>query len=152
MVTLHFGCSMRGGYSLVSREQLARFPVLIQSLGHKLATNHQTSYNWAEIESGMDYIYIHDRDYEGLRKSLVGIFEISNPSLGVGSEISDMMQLGKPVMCLIKRGLESHVSAYIQGKKGSKFVKTPFECHEYDDLEHAKELIKTFVDKHASKA
>jgi hypothetical protein len=142
---------MRGGYGYVSREQLSRFPAIITSLGHKLATNHQTSFNWAEIEAGMDYVYIHDRDFEGLKKSTVGIFEISNPSLGVGAEISDMILLGKPVMCLIKKGLESHVSAYIQGKKGSKFVKTPFECYEYDGMEHAKELIKKFVDKHTAK-
>ena len=75
----------------------------------------------------------------------IGIFEISNPSLGVGGEISDMIHLGRPVLRLLRKGLEKSVSAYTQGKQGSNYVTTPFECYAYKSAEDAKEKIKSFI-------
>jgi hypothetical protein len=74
------------------------------------------------------------------------VFEISNPSLGVGSEISDMIYAGKPVLLLFKQGLEERISAYLRGKAGSKYVACPVECHPYKDLDDARSRIKVFID------
>lgn len=99
-----------------------------------------------EREAKSGPLFIHARDYQWLLDSDVGVFEISHPSLGVGSEISDMIHAGKPVLMLFKRGLENKVSAYLRGKVGSKYVTCPIECHAYMDLSEAGGRIRTFID------
>jgi 8-oxo-dGTP pyrophosphatase MutT (NUDIX family) len=145
-VTVYFGCSMLGGYANVKRENLAEFPKMIVELGHRLATDHQTQPGILEKEAQFEHVYIHDRDYRWMMESDIGVFEISNPSLGVGGEISDMIHMGKPVLLLFKKGLEEKVSAYIRGKCGSSFIKSPLECAAYESLKEARELIRRFID------
>jgi hypothetical protein len=149
MAKIFFGCSMLGGHDRVSRNELARIPDIIEGLGHELASRHQTQPGITKEEDKRGKTEIHDRDYAWEKESDMGIFEISNPSLGVGGEISDMVHMGKPVLCIFKRGLEKTVSNYIQGKQGSRFVKTPFEFHAYETLEGLKEKIREFVVAHS---
>jgi hypothetical protein len=144
-VTVYFGCSMLGGYANVRREDLAEFPKVILELGHRLATDHQTQPGIIEKEALLEQAYIHDRDYRWMMESDLGVFEISNPSLGVGGEISDMIHMGKPVLLLFKKGLEKKVSAYTLGKNGSRFVTSPVECAAYGDMNEAREQIRRFV-------
>lgn len=151
MVKVFFGCAMRGGQEIVSREELARFPQIIEELGYELASKHQTQKGIIEKEDKLTKTHIHDRDYKWELESDAGVFEISNPSLGVGGEISDMIHQGKPVLCLFKMGLEDKVSAYVQGKMGSQFVKTPFESCSYSDLEDAKSKIQKFLGLYTQK-
>ncbi len=145
-VTVYFGCSMLGGYAVVSREELAGFPKLIKELGFGLASDHQTQSGVLEREATLEPTFIHDRDYEWLLGSDVGVFEISNPSLGVGSEISDMIASGKPILMLFKHGLADKISSYLRGKAGSKHVTCHLECHPYKDLDEAGIRIKAFID------
>jgi len=145
-VTVYFGCSMLGGYAVVSREDLAEFPKLITELGYRLASDHQTQPGVLEREAKFCPTFIHDRDYQWLLDSDVGVFEISNPSLGVGSEISDMICAAKPILMLFKHGLEDKISAYLRGKAGSKYVANPIECHAYKDLDDVRSRIKAFID------
>jgi len=145
-VTVYFGCSMLGGYAVVSREDLAEFPKLITDLGYRLASDHQTQPGVLEREAKLNPTVIHDRDYLWLLDSDLGVFEISNPSLGVGSEISDMIHAGKPILMLFKHGLEDKVSAYLRGKAESKYVANPIECHAYRDLADAGGRIRAFID------
>ncbi len=146
MAKIFFGCSMRGGHDHVSKEELAKLQAVIEELGHEPTTTHQTAVGIIVKENALAKTEIHDRDYKWLTESDLGVFEISNPSLGVGGEIADMLNLGKPVLCLFKKGLKKKVSAYIQGKKGSEFVKSPFGCEEYEDVNDAKEKIKEFIE------
>ena len=134
---------MRSGFGSVSQEDLRRIQMSVKDLGHQLVTEHQTSATFEEDEAPNTNIQIHDRDYGFLVRAEIGIFEISNPSLGVGGEISDMVHLGRPVLCLLKRGLEKSVSAYTQGKQGSRYVTTPFECYAYESVEDARNKIAT---------
>jgi hypothetical protein len=147
-ITVYFGCSMLGGYSAVSREEIARLHKLIAQMGYRLASDHQTQPGVLEREAKLEPAFIHDRDYQWLLDSEVGIFEISNPSLGVGSEISDMISAYKPVLMLYKQGLKEKISAYLRGKVGSKYVTCPVECHAYSDLDDAGRRIKAFIDGH----
>ena len=146
MVKIFFGCSMRGGYANLSQEKLSKFPNIIEELGHELSSRHQTQPGIVQEENKLTKTAIHDRDYKWIIESDMGVFEISNASLGVGGEISDMIHLGKPILCLFKKGLGDKVSAYIQGKMGSCYVKGVLECHSYETLDEAKEIIKKFVD------
>ncbi|MGD2125459.1 MAG: hypothetical protein PVG99_05220 [Desulfobacteraceae bacterium] len=149
-MTVYFGCSMLGGYLFVKKEELAEFPRLIAGLGHEVASDHQTQPGIIEKEAKLEYTYIHDRDYRWLLESDMGVFEISNPSLGVGGEISDMIHMGKPILLLFKQGLEESVSAYMQGKAGSKYVGSRVECHAYQDLEDARNKIHAFIEAYRS--
>jgi len=144
-ITVYFGCSMLGGYAAVSREEIARLQKRIAELGFGLASDHQTQPGVLEREAKLEPSLIHDRDYQWLLDSDVGVFEISNPSLGVGSEISDMIYAGKPVLMLFKRGLQDNISSYIRGKVGSKYVSCPIECHAYTDLNDAGARIRAFI-------
>jgi hypothetical protein len=147
-ITVYFGCSMLGGYTAVPREEIARLHNLIAEMGYRLASDHQTQPGVLEREAKLEPAFIHDRDYQWLLDSEVGVFEISNPSLGVGSEISDMISADKPVLMLFKQGLEDKISAYLRGKVGSKYVTCPIQCHGYSDLQDAGERIKAFIDAH----
>jgi hypothetical protein len=145
-LTIYFGCSMLGGYANVSKADLGEFPKMILELGHRLVSDHQTRPGIIEKEAKLDHTYIHDRDYRWLLESDAGVFEISNPSLGVGGEISDMIAMGKPVLMLFKKGLAEKVSAYTRGKCGSAFVKSPVHCQTYEDMEDATAKIRDFID------
>ena len=128
----------------MNKLELAKIPKIIETLGCKLVSKHQTQ-DWIKSEAKLTNTEIHDRDYDWEIESDCGIFEISNPSLGVGAEISDMITFKKPILCLFKKGLEKEVSAYIQGKKGSKYIKSIFECNSYESLEDLKNIIQKFV-------
>jgi len=145
-IVVYFGCSMLGGYALVSREDIAGFPKLIQKLGYRLASDHQLQPGVLEREAKLEPAFIHDRDFQWLLDSDVGVFEISNPSLGVGSEISDMIYAEKPILMLFKHGLEEKISSYLRGKAGSKYVTCRVECHPYRDLEDAGAKISEFIE------
>ena len=149
-VVVYFGCSMLGGYAAVSREEVARLQQRIAELGYRLASHHQTQPGVLEREAKLEPSLIHDRDYRWLLDSDVGVFEISNPSLGVGSEISDMIFAGKPVLMLFKHGLEDKISSYIRGKVGSSFVPVPVECHPYKDVDEASARITAFINDHCT--
>jgi len=144
-ITVYFGCSMAGGYGAVPREEIARLHNRIAELGYRLASDHQTQPGIMEREAKLGPFFIHDRDYQWLLDSDVGVFEISNPSLGVGSEISDMIYARKPVLMLYKQGLGNKISAYLRGKVGSKYVSCPIECHAYRDLNDAGNRIRAFI-------
>ena len=150
-VVVYFGCSMLGGYSLVPKEDIAGFPKLIRKLGYRLASDHQTQPGVLEREAKLEPAFIHDRDYRWLLDSDVGVFELSNPSLGVGSEISDMIYARKPVLMLFKQGLEERISSYLRGKAGSKYVSCPIECHAYSNLTDAGNRIRAFIENHCCK-
>jgi 2'-deoxynucleoside 5'-phosphate N-hydrolase len=149
---VYFGCSMLGGYHAISREELALFPKLIAELGYRLASDHQTQPGVLEREAKLEPTFIHDRDYQWLLDSDVGVFEISNPSLGVGSEISDMIYAGKPVLMLYKDGLEGRISSYVRGKVRSTYVSCPTECFSYRDLKDAGDKIRAFIAAHCADA
>ncbi|MBI2629993.1 hypothetical protein HYW76_02740 [Candidatus Pacearchaeota archaeon] len=146
MAKVFFGCAMRGGQDVVKREELERLQESIEKLGHKLVSRHQIQVGIIEEENKLTKTCIHDRDYKWELESDVGIFEVSNPSLGVGSEISDMIHLGKPILCLFKGELKDKVSAYIQGKMNSQYIPSFFECYAYASLEDAKDKIKKFLE------
>jgi nucleoside 2-deoxyribosyltransferase len=145
MAKVFFGCSMRGGYGLLSRQELAMIPQIIEELGHEVTSRHQTKQGIIAEEDRLNPTDIHDRDFQWLKDSDAGIFEITNSSIGTGEEISDLVGLGKPVLCLYKKELENKISAYGRGKKGSRFVHTVFDCFGYESLDDAKNRIREFL-------
>lgn len=133
-----FSCSMRGGYGRVPQQELRKIPDIIEELGMEVISRHQTSENFAELESQLTDQQIHDRDYRWLQEADLVIAEITNPSLGVGAEIADAVHLGIPVLCVYKREYEAVISAYIRGKTG-------VVCRPYTDHDELREIIQAFA-------
>jgi len=133
-----FSCSMRGGYSRVAQAELRKIPDIIEELGMEVISRHQTQEDFIENESRLTDTGIHDRDYQWLNEADVVIAEITNPSLGVGAEIADAVNLGIPVLCIYKQEYEHQISAYIRGKAG-------VVCRAYSDYEALKEVMREFV-------
>ncbi len=131
---IFFSCSMRGGFSRLAQEELRKIPDIIEELGLMVISRHQTSENFEESESRLTEQEIHDRDYRWLNDADVVIAEITNPSLGVGAEIADAVNLGIPVLCVYKKEYEHQISAYIRGKAG-------VVCGAYSDYGELKDII-----------
>jgi len=129
---------MRGGYGRVAQEELRKIPDIIEALGMEVISRHQTSENFIKIESQLTDKEIHDRDYRWLNEADLVIAEITNPSLGVGAEIADAVNLSIPVLCVYKRRYEDVISAYIRGKTG-------VVCRAYNDHEELNAIIREFV-------
>ncbi len=135
-----FSCSMRGGYRRVAQAELRKIPDIIEALGMEVISRHQTDENFVKTESGLTDQAIHDRDYRWLQKADLVIAEITNPSLGVGAEIADAVNLGISVLAVYKREYEGEISAYIRGKPG-------VVCRAYSDYEELREIIKEGKEK-----
>lgn len=148
MVKVFFGCSMRGGYNILSREKLEKITALLEENGYVLATKHQVQPNIVDEENKLEKQQIHDREYGRMLESDIGIFEVSNHSLGVGSEISDMIAMGKPVLCLYKKDLYNIVSAQLLGKKGSEFVKSSYDIVPYEKVSEIVDIVNDFSRKY----
>ncbi|MCD6346654.1 MAG: nucleoside 2-deoxyribosyltransferase [Bacteroidales bacterium] len=61
--------------------------------------------------------FIHDRDMDWLGESDLIIAEVTQPSLGVGYEIGRAIEMGKPVICLVRNDGDHRLSAMISGCK-----------------------------------
>ena len=115
MKKVFFACSMRGSFDAVDQKTLQQLPVALEELGLELMSKHQTQEGIVEQENQTTNTFIHDRDYKWLEDCDFVVAEISNPSLGVGGEIADAANLGKPVLGVYQLD-EDKISAYIRGK------------------------------------
>ena len=114
--------------------------------GRSLMSKHQTSSEFKKEENAHTDLQIHDRDYEWLMDCDLVIAEISNPSLGVGGEISDAINFKKPVLMIFQEEIDKEfISAYSRGKVGSRFVNCVTECKGYKNMEDLKEVIIDFL-------
>ena len=150
MVKVFFGYSMRGGYQILNKEKLRVLFNHIQDMGFEIVT--KKFFDLEGDKSNLSDQDIFESDFKGMQEADVGIFEISNPSLGVGSEITDMIHMKKPVLCLYREDLYNIVSANILGKESSDYIQSPFKALAYDSEEDIEKKIKEFVETHGNSA
>ena len=137
---IYFCGSIRGG-----RDLATTYAKMIRMLGQygQVLTEHLGSNE--EIES-KDRILsdkeIHDRDFKWILESDLLVAEVTSPSLGVGYEIGRAIEIGKPVLCLFKKGSGYTVSAMISGS--DHLVMTY-----YENLEEVKDIFAEFFKVHA---
>ncbi len=136
---IYFCGSIRGG-----RDLAETYAKMIRMLGQygQVLTEHLGSNE--EIER-KDRILsdkaIHDRDFEWILESDLLVAEVTIPSLGVGYEIGRAIEIGKPVLCLFKKGSDYSISAMISGS--DRLVMTY-----YKDLEEVKGIFAEFFKAH----
>jgi nucleoside 2-deoxyribosyltransferase len=128
---------MRGGFEKLAQEELRKIPDILEAQGMAVISRHQTREKFMEDESRLTDSEIHDRDYGWLKEADIVIAEITNPSLGVGAEIADAVNLGIPVLCVYKREHEQQISAYVRGKAG-------VVCKAYSGCDELKDIIRAY--------
>jgi nucleoside 2-deoxyribosyltransferase len=128
---------MRGGFGKLAQEELRKIPDILEAQGMTVISRHQTREKFMEDESRLTDSEIHDRDYGWLKEADIVIAEITNPSLGVGAEIADAVNLGIPILCVYKQEYEQQISAYVRGKAG-------VVCKAYSGCDELKDIIRVY--------
>lgn len=95
------------GTIMGDRSHVATFRRIVehlQTLGHIVPTAHVARENVLAEEVAHTPQEVYERDITWLRGSACLVAEVSTPSLGVGYEVGYALRLGKPVLCLHRRG------------------------------------------------
>ena len=125
---LYFSCSLTGGRQ--DQPVYAAMVAHLQSLGHRVLTEHLASEAVMAEDGGMSPETVFERDTAWLRACDVVIAEVSTPSHGVGFEIAYALERGKPVLCLAREGVR--VSKMLTGIRQPGFdfetYRTPEEA------------------------
>lgn len=135
-MNIYFSCSITGG-----REDQAIYAAIVDALlaqGHQVPTAHLSSPDIMAREAVVSPNEVYQRDVAWVNGCDALIAEVSTPSHGVGYEIALALVLGKPVLCLYRRG--RRVSKMITGNDH------PGLCQaDYEDQASAVTLICDFL-------
>ena len=97
---IYFAASIRGGRD--GAEIYAQFIALLSKYGEVL-TEHVGNISLTDLGEEKTDQYIFERDCHWIQESNVIVAEVSNPSLGVGFEISLAQSQGKRVICFYRK-------------------------------------------------
>lgn len=115
---LYFSCSLTGGRQ--DQPVYAALVAHLQSLGHRVLTDHLASEAVMAADCGMAPEAVFTRDTDWLKACEAVIAEVSTPSHGVGFEIAYALERGKPVLCLAREGVR--VSKMLTGIRQAGFA------------------------------
>ena len=114
---VYFACSITGG-----REFEPVFQAITRTLqadGHIVPTAHLADAGIKALEAKASAIEIYERDVAWIRACDALVAEVSTPSHGVGYEVSFALGIGKPVLCVARKGRP--VSKMLTGNTTSGF-------------------------------
>jgi nucleoside 2-deoxyribosyltransferase len=135
-VDLYFSCSLTGGRQ--DQPVYAALVAHLQSLGHRVLTEHLASAAVMAADGGMSPEAVFERDTAWLRDCDAVIAEVSTPSHGVGFEIAYALERGKPVLCLAREGVR--VSKMLTGIRQAGFAFATYAA-----AEEAQARVETFL-------
>ncbi len=132
---IYFAGAIRAG-----RRDAAVYQHLIRFLGRfaTVLTEHVGSASLLAAEKELTEDEIFRRDITWLTETDAVVAEVSTPSLGVGYELARAEALGKPVLCLYRRGSDHALSAMLAGNP-------VFDVRCYADLGEAEGIITGFL-------
>ena len=136
MIKIYFAGSIRGG-----REDAALYRRIIASLAAygEVLTEHVGDPDLTRAgEDGPSDEAIYERDMAWLAEADVVVAEVTVPSHGVGYEIGRAEALGKPVLCLHRRGSGRRLSAMLAGN-------VALRCETYTDVDELGPILKSFL-------
>lgn len=134
ILSLYFAGSIRGAeadretYLQIIEELKKRYNVLTEHVGSEKMINDENKLTDKEIEA---------RDMKWIREADFVVAEVTSPSHGVGIELNEAKNLGKPVIC-IHRNNGKRISAMIAGN--DHFIISP-----YDTVEEVVSVIDAFA-------
>ena len=135
MKKIYFACSVRGGRA--DADIYAQILKIISKYATPL-TEVLTDKRLTPRGSPGDVAEIYKKDLGWLKESSALIAEATNPSLGVGYEIAQAEQMGKPVLVLYRPQPDRRLSALIAGSPGSQVLV-------YDKVAELEPTIKAFI-------
>ena len=100
---IYFSGAISGG-----RQNLPTYQHMVarmQAQGHNVLSAHVADPAVFDREKDVPPRVVHDRDLAWIDECDAMVAEVSTPSLGVGYEYGYAVQIGKPVLCLYRRGL-----------------------------------------------
>jgi nucleoside 2-deoxyribosyltransferase len=103
MKNIYFCGSIAGGRQYL--EVYQKIVTHIKAAGRRVLTEHVVHPDVLAMEKRYTPEQIYLRDIEWLKECDGVIAEVSNPSLGVGYEVCYALRIGKPVLCLYRRGI-----------------------------------------------
>ncbi|MDX8338088.1 nucleoside 2-deoxyribosyltransferase [Draconibacterium sp. IB214405] len=133
---IYFAGSIRGG-----RQDADRYQQIIEYLktfGEVLTEHVGDPKLTSAGDDGPNDKFIHDRDLEWLKSSDAIVAEVTTVSMGVGYEIGRAVEMGKPVLCLFRKGANSNLSAMIAGCDGLKLAY-------YSEIQEVNEIVLEFL-------
>ncbi len=135
MKKIYFACSIRGG-----REDAKTYAALVEHIKTKANVLTEIFADGKLTSQGMNKPSkaIWQTDMNWIKEADAVIAEVTNPSLGVGYEISKAEDMGKPVLALFYNDKERKLSAMIDGSPNVKTI-------HYTELIDAKQAIDDFV-------
>ena len=89
-------------------------------------------------EDGLPDATIYERDMGWLAEADAVIAEVTVPSLGVGYEVARAEVLGKPALCLYRRGAGRRLSAMLAGNP-------TLRCETYETVDALKPILEQFL-------
>jgi len=133
---IYFAGSIRGG-----RDDAALYRQIIPLLTEygDVLTEHVGDAGLTRAgEDGSSDEAIYGRDVAWLAEADVVVAEVTVPSHGVGYEIGLAEALGKPVLCLHRRGSGWRLSAMLAGNPALR-------CEAYDSVEELGSVLEQFL-------
>lgn len=130
---IYFGASIRGGRD--DANLYADIIELLKQYGDVL-TEHIGNQTLTVKGESLEPRIIRERDLDWLNEANVAIFEVTQPSLGVGYEIR-YIEGKKPVLCLFRLSAEKSLSAMIAGSE-------KLEVSYYEGLDELGSLFEKF--------
>jgi 2'-deoxynucleoside 5'-phosphate N-hydrolase len=103
MKNIYFCGSIAGGRQYL--EMYQKIVAHLKGAGCLVLTEHVVQPDVMELEKNYTPEQIYSRDVKWLQECDGVIAEVSNPSLGVGYEVCYALRIGKPVLCLYRRGI-----------------------------------------------
>ena len=134
---VYFACSIRGG-----RDDAEIYAELVEHIKTQATVLSEIFADGKLTSQGMNKPSpeIWKTDTNWVKEADAVVAEVTNPSLGVGYEISLAETLDKPILALFKDDGEKSLSAMIDGAPGVEVCK-------YLTIAEAKSAIETFLAK-----
>lgn len=134
---IYFAGSIRGGRE--NKEVYNELVTYLKQFGDVLS-EHIGDKTLLSMGESLDNSVIHNRDLDWVLSANMIIAEVTTPSLGVGYELGRAVENRKKILCLYRPQEDKKLSAMIAGCP-------EITCRPYNNVDEAKEIIKTFIDK-----
>ena len=136
-MNVYFACSITGGRQdeLIYQKLVA----VLQQDGHMVPTALLASPEVMPLEGVVSPEDVYARDVRWITECDFLLAEVSTPSHGVGYEIGFALALGKPVLCLYRKGRK--VSKMILGNSHPRLT-----VHPYETPEQAVQILCTYLE------
>ncbi len=132
---IYFGGSIRGGRN--DKDLYSQIIQLLKKYG-EVVTEHVGDADLTSMGEDKATEFIFNRDMDWMRESEVAVFEVTQPSLGVGYELGIAETLGKRVLCLYRSSPEKSLSAMVRGNKA-------FRVEDYQTIDEASKILDSFL-------